>query len=319
MIASTNPSQIFVMSLPRSGSTMLQRLLGSHANITAISEPGLILPLVYMLRPDGIRAEYGHRLIHHGIMNLLSNVEDGKAAYYSGVNRFVSSLYAKAASPDARYVLDKTPRYYLIGEGIAEAFPDAKLIFLFRNPLDVLTSYISHLRGNRLRRWDHSEQDLGAGPALLASSCRDLRERSLVVRYEQLVADPAESLRRILHYLDLDAQDSTADAMIREFARQRVPSGLGDAAGCRTYTGIEDQSGKWKQALNTRARKRLARRFIQAIDEEYLSLGGYSRTRLLDEIDSVRPSRIGIQDTCFLAQSALIKLIKRPIGWQTLG
>ena len=319
MIAGASPSQIFVMSLPRSGSTMLQRLLGSHAGITAISEPGLVLPLVYMLRPDGVRAEYGHRLIHHGIVNLLSNVEDGKAAFYGGVNRFVSSLYAKVAAPGASYVLDKTPRYYLIAEDIAEVFPDAKLIFLFRNPLDVMTSYISRMGGGSLQRWDHSEQDLRAGPSLLASSCHALSERSLVVRYEKLVADPVKSLRRILDYLDLDDRDSTIDAMIREFAKQRVPSGLGDAAGCQTYNGIEDQSGKWKQALSTRARKRLARRYVQTINERYLTLGGYSRRALLDEIASVRPSRIGLQDTCFLAQSAMIGLMKRAIGWRTLG
>ena len=50
---------IFLISLPRSGSTMLQRVLVGHSEIESSAEPWLMLPLVYSRRENGITAEYG--------------------------------------------------------------------------------------------------------------------------------------------------------------------------------------------------------------------------------------------------------------------
>ena len=54
----TNP--IFLFSLPRSGSTLLQRLLGGHPDIMTVSEPWLLLPLCYALKAEGLLSEYNN-------------------------------------------------------------------------------------------------------------------------------------------------------------------------------------------------------------------------------------------------------------------
>ena len=46
---------ILMISPPRAGSTMLQRILGSHSDIHTVSEPWLVLHPLYALRPEGIR------------------------------------------------------------------------------------------------------------------------------------------------------------------------------------------------------------------------------------------------------------------------
>ncbi|NQU26537.1 MAG: sulfotransferase [Candidatus Nealsonbacteria bacterium] len=319
MIACTRPRHVFIISLPRSGSTMLQRLLGSHVHVTSIPEPGILLPLVYMLRSKGVRAEYGHELINHGITNLLSSMEGGTAEFHSAIRNFVGSLYGKVATRETRYVLDKTPRYYLIAEELGKIFPEAKLIFLFRNPLDVLTSYISAMWGNRLQTCLRATPDLKIGPALVAQSCDALRERALIVRYEELVADPRKHLRLMMDYLDLDSDNSTVDTLLREFSTQQVPFSLGDAAGCRTYKDIDSQDGKWKRALTTDVRKRLARAYVQGIDGRFLQCGGFSRATLLEEIAAVKPGHVGFRDAYCLAKSVLIQQFKRTIGWPHLS
>lgn len=53
---------MFLISQPRAGSTLLQRILGSHPDIHTVSEPWLMLQPLYALRPDGYRAEYNEHL-----------------------------------------------------------------------------------------------------------------------------------------------------------------------------------------------------------------------------------------------------------------
>ena len=49
---------IFLISQPRAGSTMTQRILGSHPDICTVSEPWLMLHPLYAMRPQGYEAEY---------------------------------------------------------------------------------------------------------------------------------------------------------------------------------------------------------------------------------------------------------------------
>ena len=49
---------IFLFSLPRSGSTLAQRIIASHAEIATTAEPWLLLPCLYALRHGGVYAEY---------------------------------------------------------------------------------------------------------------------------------------------------------------------------------------------------------------------------------------------------------------------
>ena len=50
---------IFLLSLPRSGSTLLQRLISAHEDISSTSECWFLLPLIYMKKRYGTFSEYG--------------------------------------------------------------------------------------------------------------------------------------------------------------------------------------------------------------------------------------------------------------------
>ena len=56
---------------------------------------------------------------------------------------YVHTQYASDSDSDSIYFLDKTPRYYLILKELEQVFPDAKFIFLFRNPVQIYASMLS--------------------------------------------------------------------------------------------------------------------------------------------------------------------------------
>ena len=126
---------IFLISLPRSGSTLLQRILGGHPDIATLAEPWVMLHPLYALKRAGIETEYDAVLAREALDDFLGQIDGGETAYVEGVRRFAGDLYARAlARQGKRLFLDKTPRYYRIIPELRQVFPRAKFIILLRNP-----------------------------------------------------------------------------------------------------------------------------------------------------------------------------------------
>ena len=58
---------------------------------------------------------------------------------------------SRRGGPDTRCFVDKSPPYHLIAQQIISTFPDARFVFLWRNPLSVLASIVDTLADGR---WD---------------------------------------------------------------------------------------------------------------------------------------------------------------------
>ena len=58
---------VFLFSLPRSGSTLVQRLIAGHPQVATTSEPWILLPLLYTVRRPGAYTEYGHCVVFRAI------------------------------------------------------------------------------------------------------------------------------------------------------------------------------------------------------------------------------------------------------------
>ena len=129
-----NKKIIFLFSLPRSGSTLLQRILMAHDKINSISEPWLLLPLFYTLRQKECSADYDTQTCDIAMQDFIEKLPNKQNDYFEAIKFFTESLYNKISDNKNIYFLDKTPRYYLIIPEIAKTFPNAKFIFLFRNP-----------------------------------------------------------------------------------------------------------------------------------------------------------------------------------------
>jgi len=64
---------IFIISQPRSGSTLLQRILGGHPEIQTSAETWLLLHPTYAFRDSGIETEYDSRFSAQGVEEFLTN------------------------------------------------------------------------------------------------------------------------------------------------------------------------------------------------------------------------------------------------------
>jgi len=88
---------IFLLSLPRSGSTFLQRLLATHPAIATASEPWILLPQLYTLRDQGAYSEYGHYLMASAVQDFARDLPGGVDSLRAEMRDYVLRLYGKAA------------------------------------------------------------------------------------------------------------------------------------------------------------------------------------------------------------------------------
>ena len=288
------PRLVFLISLPRSGSTLLQKILASHPDIYSVTEPWLLLPFGYLQQPWGLMAPYDHDWATRALDDFIETLPGRREQFYSAIKDFVVTLYQHSINKrQVVYFLDKTPRYYLILPFLTEVFPDAKYIFLFRNPLAVFASILTTWLNNELRIYRYYP-DLYCGPSLLTEGYRQMKPKAIALRYSELVSDPATTVRRVCDYLTI-RYDSN---MLTEYRTVEFDGQYGDETGISEYDTITTASlEKWKTVLNTGYRKWLARRYVRDISDRILVQFGTSAAELLREIDSISQVRSGsIQD-----------------------
>src|SRR5687767_5281478 len=86
---------LFLFSLPRSGSTLLQRVLAAHPAITTASEPWILLPLIYAYRRGGAYTEYNHVLGSSAVRGFAAQLTGGRGAFDAALRDFVLRVYAE--------------------------------------------------------------------------------------------------------------------------------------------------------------------------------------------------------------------------------
>ena len=165
----TQPAPIFLLSLPRSGSTLLQRMLATHPAIATGPEPTFLLPLLHIDATDGVAAIYDQRYTSQAVEDFMASTPRGSQTFDEMVRAAATTVYVRASPRGTRYFLDKTPKYHIIVEDILRIFPDSPAIVLWRNPLSVIASLMSTWGGGD-GRWilHHFRLDLYRGlPALI--------------------------------------------------------------------------------------------------------------------------------------------------------
>jgi hypothetical protein len=302
---SNKVTPIFLFSLPRSGSTLMLKVLSAHEKIASVSEPYLMLPLCYAHRKGGVAAEYSHTITSNGIRNIISNMPNKEEDYFSFMGEFTSRVYASLCHNNETYFLDKTPFYFYAISDIAKVHPDAKFIFLFRNPVQIFASMMTTFNNNRFFKNYRRHNQLELGPGLLAEGYQLLKDKSCMVRYEDFVVNPREQLQKILSYLALDFNED----MLTQYINQDLKGGMGDPTGVKTYSSIIPKSlNKWKSVFNTMSRKKILLNYIYKIPENFFTVSGYNREQIIGEIKSVKGS-IGLRNIQDITDYAMCKLI----------
>jgi Sulfotransferase family len=281
--ASTATEPIFLLSLPRAGSTLLQRMLAAHSQIASAAETWLLLPFLYTLRRDGAKSEYGHSTAVRAIEEFYSHhLDGGRRGYLDEGRRFFLRLYADAAD-GLPYFLDKTPRYHLAVAELLELFPAARVVFLWRNPLAVAASIIDSWNAGNWNLDTH-RIDLQRGLAGLVSAYENAGPRAVSVRYEDLIDRPAQEIARVVRELGLPHEAGLGEA----FGSVELPGSMGDYHGRRRYTEVSREPlEKWQATLANPFRRAWAKRYLGWVGRERLALQGYDYDDLQAQLDAL--------------------------------
>ncbi len=240
------PAPVFLLGLPRSGTTLLSALLNQHPDITVPPEPWLLLAAEAFSQVP-LRHPAGAALIHDGVEQFCRTLELQPA-----LARFAAELYARRrAQAGARLLVDKTPRYYQILPFVDRLFPDAKRLVLLRNPFAVLASFKTSwsfdiLADRRNGRRSPLYFDLALGSRILADLAEREESRRLVVRYEDLVRRPAGVLDGVQAFLDVAPAIDATRLETADFAGSR----LGDQKILQTRSIHAGSLDKWAGDLS---------------------------------------------------------------------
>jgi Sulfotransferase family len=299
---------IFIFSIPRSGSTLIQRIIAAHEEVATTSEPWLLLPYAYSLRHQGVDAEYLHPLMVTAIEDFCKELPRADEDYLSELRRFALRLYEKAAGDGARYFLDKSPPYCLIANEIIRLFPEGKFVFLWRDPLRITASMIQ-----TWGPWHPTllSDDLFVGLPRLVAAYDEHRDRVYAVRFEDLVTGDERHWHALMGYLEIEFEPSS----LHNFSKLELNGRMGDPTGRGLYSALSaEPAQKWKATLVNPVRKAWCRRYLSFLGSDRLAIMGYDHDHLVRELDSQPTSaRSLIPDLGRLAQD----LLKEPIRVRT--
>jgi len=277
---------LFLLSLPRSGSTLVQRVLGSHAEVATAAEPWVLLPVLYATRGRGARAEYWHESAAEAIGDFIARLDGGREGWQAEVRAFATALYGRAGGADHAYFLDKTPRYHTVAAELMELFPDARFVFLWRHPLAVVASLLETFRAGRFEPY-HFEVDLygGLDHLLAAHAGAGGRARAgahvHAVRYEDLVAGSPAPWRDLHAFLGLDFDPGALERL----GAGRPPGRYGDPTGVESYRAIDAEPvAKWTRTLGGPVRAAWCRRYLRWIGAERMAAMGYDLDATLADL-----------------------------------
>jgi len=276
-------SLIFILSQPRAGSTLLQRILAGHPLVHSSAEPWLMLHPVYALRDTGLQAEYDSRLAHTALQDFLLHYADGEVTYIRAIRAWADVLYGGALRrTEKKFFLDKTPRYYFIIPELRRIFPKARFIFLVRNPLAVLSSIISIWIKDNWLALAAVRQDLLLAPHRILEGIDLLGREAIIIRYEELVTVPEESVSSLCQRLKI----SFSKDMLHYGAKQPPEGRMGDSIGIHKHKmPTADSLDKWLHLADREQTRHFALAYLDELGPDVIQRLGYSFQELKDAME----------------------------------
>lgn len=184
---------VFIIGMPRSGSTLVDQILSSHPDVASIGESRLFARCVPALPPGAREAQVTPPLMQE-LANLLPQIGD----------RYIAAT--GEAGQGASHVIDKMLFNYLWVGVIRLALPNAKIIHCTRDPRDIALS-IWQLHFPTGMGWAYDLADIGqyylAYQKMMAHWNAVFPGDILELRYEDMVAGQEQQTRRLLEFCGL--------------------------------------------------------------------------------------------------------------------
>ena len=218
---------VFIIAAPRSGSTLLfETLAASHGVTTLGGEAAWLIEGIPALRPGAPGVESNRLTAAHASDAVAARIVDELVG-----RRVDAAGRAVAADTPLRFV-EKTPKNSLRVPFLERVFPDARYIFLWRDPRASLASIIEAWESGAWKTYNGLDGFEGPWSLLLPPGWRALRGRPLAeiaafqwqaanrialddlgqlprerwtsVRYEELVCDPRATVERLCRHTGIE-------------------------------------------------------------------------------------------------------------------
>ena len=240
------PDPIFIVGLPRAGSTLLEQILSSHSQVDGTMELANIIGLAHRLNGRQVIQETPK---YPGILNTISTDELTK----------MGELYIEETQhhrQGARFFIDKMPNNFRHIALIQLILPNAKIIDARRAPLSCCFSGFKQLFGEG-QQFSYDLGDIGhyyrRYVELMDHWDEALPGKILRVQYEDVVASLETQVRRLLDYCGLPFEQACVDfhsnkRAVRTPSSEQVRQPIYQS-GLEQWRHYESHLGPLKKAL----------------------------------------------------------------------
>lgn len=272
---------LVLTTLGRTGSTAVVRMLAAHPEVVAYRpfefEPRVATYWIDVFRALSDPASYRRQLAPTGTVDgdwwlgdkppLPRPARDLRLDAWLDVTAVaelarlaqgrIDGLYSQVAAarsrPDASWFVEKY-RADEVAELVLELYPAAREVMLVRDFRDMVASMFSYneKRGRPGFRRDEASSDsdyvltrVGPQVAAIAEAWRGRAESSHLLRYEDLVLRPEETVRALVGHLGLVGSDAAVEPMLASLAARDSGS-----EGHRTVADAAESIGRWRRDLS---------------------------------------------------------------------
>lgn len=188
---------IFVVGLPRTGTTLVERIIGRHRDAATVGE------LPYF---GGALAAATGKLLRAG--RAQTTLDASLQVDFAALGRAYLAGARQATASTAPRLVDKMPINYMYCGLIHKALPGARIVHLVRDPMDACYAVYKTLF-HEAYYWSYDQDELAAyfvSYRRLMRHWREVMPEGVLydVRYEDLVSDPETQARRLLEWCGLE-------------------------------------------------------------------------------------------------------------------
>jgi tetratricopeptide (TPR) repeat protein len=219
---------VFIVGLPRSGTTLTERILASHSQVESIGESFFMQIVLKQISGDRTADSMSAAIVEAAAKKDARRIADG---YMEAI------AYRFGNKP---LFIEKFPENFLYLGFIAKAFPEARIIHLNRNPMDNCFA----LYKQSFFRYAYTLDDLGiyyaAYKRLHEHWRKVLGDRMLEIDYEALVSDQERQTRSLLDAVGLDFE-----AACLRFEQNKTASNTASSVQIREKIHVRSVN-RWK-------------------------------------------------------------------------